>query len=265
MEEKMTDFVQIRDIKIGKGIPKICVPIVGRTTEEIFAAARSFHGIAPDVVEWRADWFEGIRDFEGTRQVLAKLRSILGNTPLLFTFRSQREGGNLAIEPDAYVTLNQKVIGTGLADLVDVEIFTGDAYASSIIQAAHRTDVKVIGSYHDFHKTPSKEEIVTRLKKMWELGADIPKIAVMPQTKKDVLILLAATEEVTSEYHRPVITMSMAQTGMISRLCGEVFGSALTFGAVGQTSAPGQISAAELREILTLIHKNLELSVNADF
>ena len=78
---------------------------------------------------------------------------------------------------------------------------------------------------------------------MQELDADIPKIAVMPQNKKDVLTLLAATEEMVSEYaDRPIITMSMAGTGLISRLCGEVFGSALTFGAVGKASAPGQFS-----------------------
>ena len=56
---------------------------------------------------------------------------------------------------------------------------------------------------------------------MQELGADIPKIAVMPRNKKDVLTLLAATEEMSSEYaDRPIITMSMAETGVISRLCG---------------------------------------------
>ena len=93
---------------------------------------------------------------------------------------------------------------------------------------------------------------------MQDLGADIPKIAVMPQNKKDVLTLLAATEEMASEYaDRPIITMSMAGTGLISRLCGEVFGSALTFGAVGKASAPGQMNASDLREILTLIDKSI--------
>ena len=55
----------------------------------------------------------------------------------------------------------------------------------------------MVVSNHDFEKTPSKEEIVARLQKMQELGADLPKIAVMPQCKKDVLTLLAATEEMT--------------------------------------------------------------------
>ena len=65
---------------------------------------------------------------------------------------------------------------------------------------------------------------------MQELGADIPKIAVMPQCKKDVLTLLEATREMAEEHaDRPIITMSMAGTGLISRLCGEVFGSATYF------------------------------------
>lgn len=49
---------------------------------------------------------------------------------------------------------------------------------------------------------------------MQELGADIPKIAVMPQSRKDVLTLLSATEEMASKYaDRPIITMSMSATG----------------------------------------------------
>ncbi len=67
---------------------------------------------------------------------------------------------------------------------------------------------------------------------MQELGADLPKIAVMPQNEKDVLVLLEATNEMFKIYaDRPIITMSMSGMGVISRLCGEIFGSALTFGA----------------------------------
>ena len=113
-------------------------------------------------------------------------------------------------------------------------------------------------SNHDFHKTPEKEEIVSRLRMMIERGADIAKIAVMPQNKKDVLTLLAATEEMYTKYaDRPIITMSMAGTGVISRLCGEVFGSALTFGAAGKASAPGQMEVEDLKTVLSLLHKSL--------
>jgi 3-dehydroquinate dehydratase (EC 4.2.1.10) len=116
--------------------------------------------------------------------------------------------------------------------------------------------VKVIMSSHDFHNTPPAEEIVRRLRKMQQLGADIPKIALMPQNKTDVLTLLTATLEMHEHYaDRPLITMSMAKTGVISRLAGEVFGSAATFGAVKKASAPGQISVSDLRIALTILHQ----------
>ena len=84
---------------------------------------------------------------------------------------------------------------------------------------------------NDCNKTPSKGDIVSRLRKMQDLGADIPKIAVMPKCKLDVLELLEATVIMSEQYAtRPIITMSMAEQGVVSRLCGEVFGSCITFG-----------------------------------
>ena len=250
--------VKVRNIEIGAGIPKICVPIVGITREEILAAAENIKSTKADVVEWRVDWYEDIFDFTKTEATMQALREVLGEMPILFTFRTSKEGGEKAIETEAYVELNQNAAKTGLVDLVDVEAFTGDDVVKAVVEIAHENGVKVIASNHDFHKTPAKEEIVSRLRKMQELGADIPKIAVMPQNKKDVLTLLAATEEMVSEYaDRPIITMSMSGTGVISRLCGEVFGSALTFGAVGKVSAPGQMGIHDLTTVLGFLHKSL--------
>ena len=250
--------VKVRNIEIGAGIPKICVPIVGVTREEILVAADNIKSTKADVVEWRVDWYEDIFDFTKTEATMQALREVLGEMPILFTFRTSKEGGEKAIETEAYVELNQNAAKTGLVDLVDVEAFTGDDAVKAVVETAHENGVKVIASNHDFHKTPAKEEIVSRLRKMQELGADILKIAVMPQNKKDVLTLLAATEEMASEYaDRPIITMSMSETGVISRLSGEVFGSALTFGAVGKVSAPGQMGIEDLTIVLGLLHKSL--------
>lgn len=250
--------VKVRNIEIGAGIPKICVPIVGVTREEILAAAETIKSTKADVVEWRVDWYEDIFDFAKTEETMKALREVLGETPILFTFRTSKEGGEKSIETETYVELNQNAAKTGLVDLVDVEAFTGDDAVKAVVETAHANGVKIIASNHDFHKTPAKDEIVSRLRKMQELGADIPKIAVMPQNKKDVLTLLSATEEMESEYaDRPIITMSMSGTGVISRLCGEVFGSALTFGAVGKVSAPGQMGIEDLTTVLGLLHKSL--------
>ena len=258
MNTETNSWVEVRGVRIGEGIPKICVPIVGTTRDEILAAAKSFESVKKDVVEWRADWFEGVFDFAQVEAVLKELRRVLGNTPILFTFRTANEGGEKAIEPAAYAELNKRAAATGLIDLVDVEAFTGDEVVRDIIESAHESGVVVVASNHDFEKTPEKDEIVRRLRKMQELDADIPKIAVMPQSRKDVLTLLSATEEMVSEYaDRPIITMSMAGTGVVSRLTGETFGSALTFGAASKASAPGQVGVHELKKVLDIIHSSL--------
>ncbi len=250
--------VKVRDIEIGAGAPKIIVPIVGKTKDEIITEAKTFDSIPVDVVEWRADWFEGVFDFAQVKDVLTDLREVLGNIPILMTFRTSKEGGEKAIDDKAYAELNLNAAKSGLVDLIDVEIFTGDAVVREIIDGAHAAGVKVVASNHDFHKTPAKSDIIYRLRKMQDMGADIPKIAVMPQNKRDVLTLLAATEEMVTDYaDRPVITMSMAGTGVISRLCGEVFGSSMTFGAAGKASAPGQMGVNDLNTVLGLLHNAL--------
>jgi 3-dehydroquinate dehydratase-1 len=250
--------VNIRGVEIGAGIPKICVPIVGVTKEEILAQAKSLQTLPVDVVEWRIDWFENVFDFDSLKDTLTDLRAALGDLPLLMTFRTSKEGGEKAIEPEAYAELNIKAAQTGLVDLVDVEVFTGDEIVSRIIREVHAAGVKIVASNHDFDKTPDKDDIVSRLRKMQDMDADIPKIAVMPRCKRDVLTLLAATEEMATDYaDRPIITMSMAGTGVISRLCGEVFGSALTFGAAGKASAPGQMGVQDLSTVLGLLHNAL--------
>ena len=104
--------------------------------------------------------------------------------PILFTFRTSKEGGEKAIETPVYVELNQKISATGYVDLVDMEAFTGDDAVKAVVEEAHKHGVKVVASNHDFDKTPAKSDIIYRLRKMQELGADIPKIAVMPQNKK---------------------------------------------------------------------------------
>ena len=247
--------IKVREIEIGAGAPKIIVPIVGVTKEDILNEAKTFDSIPVDVVEWRVDWFEHVFEFDKVEDVLKELRTVLGNIPLLLTFRTKKEGGEKAIDTKDYKDLNLRAAKTGYVDFIDVEIFTRDDVVKEIIDGAHAVGVRVIASNHDFFKTPAKSDIIYRLRKMQDMGADIPKIAVMPQSRRDVLTLLSATEEMVTDYaDRPIITMSMAGTGVISRLCGEVFGSSMTFGAAKKASAPGQMGVNDLNTVLDLLH-----------
>lgn len=256
--------VVVKNCKIGEGKTKIIVPIVAPKREDILAEASTFHSIPVDVVEWRIDLYEGVRDAAKVIETAGMLQDVLKDIPLLVTYRSAIEGGKTQEEidndlsPEAYGDLLQAVCESGKVDLVDVEIFIGDAVVKQVIDAAHANGVKVIASNHDWKGTPSQSDIVYRLRKMQDAGADIPKIAVTPTCKKDVITLLAATEEMASNFADcPLITMSMRGMGGISRMVGEALGSAMTFGAAAKASAPGQIDVKALSVVLETIHNSL--------
>ncbi|SCZ81061.1 type I 3-dehydroquinate dehydratase [Acidaminobacter hydrogenoformans] len=251
----MSKVIKVKGICIGEGAPKIIVPIVERTKEAIIQKAIALKNHPMDVVEWRVDFYDEVFNAAKVLEALQALRQVLEETPILFTFRTKKEGGEREISLENYAALNLTASQSGLIELIDVEIFSGDAFVLTLIENLHKTGVVIIGSNHDFFKTPCKEELLSRLRKMQDMGADIPKIAVMPETMSDVITLLDATREMSERYaDRPIITMSMSSKGVISRIAGEFFGSAMTFGTVGQGSAPGQIPASQLSESINMLH-----------
>ena len=179
--------VKVRNLELGNGIPAICIPNVGKTKEDILSLTRTYLGMHMDLMEWRMDWYEDVEDIAKVSELVKELRDVMGDTPLLCTFRTDKEGGVHPMSTEKYAELNKAVAATGNADIIDVEIFTGDDIVREMIDAIHASGAKVIASNHDFDKTPAKSDLIYRLRKMQDMGADIPKMAVMPQTKKDVL------------------------------------------------------------------------------
>lgn len=256
----------IRKVAIGEGRPKICVPIVAQTAQEAAAQAGEIRSLPCDLVEWRADWFSeafgagrAAKFSSGAACSIAQtarlLRETLGEIPLLFTFRTGKEGGERMIAKEDYELLNLFAAAGGLADLVDIELLTVGGSLPSLMQALHTDGVKVILSSHNFQETPSREELLRLMNEMRERGADAAKVAVMPQSEEDVLTLLAATAEMRRQHPDiPLITMAMGKLGAVSRVAGETFGSAVTFGAAGKASAPGQPNAEKLAQLLDIMH-----------
>lgn len=251
--------LRVRDVILGSGIPKICVPIIEKSEQDILAAAQKICEYNPDCIEWRLDGFEDIDSIDQVLNVLRQLREKIGNTVLLTTFRTKKEGGESDISVSDYKHLYQMLCKSTFVDMIDIEAFMEEGLLREMCNFAHDNNVYVVASNHDFLSTPGEPELVKRLMAMDAEGADLPKLAVMPQNKRDVISLLLAT----LQYHekggiKPVITMSMAGMGMISRMAGEIFESAITFAAVGKASAPGQLPIEELRNILKVIHEHYE-------
>ena len=247
--------VDIRGCRIGEGRPKVILPIVERAEAAILEKAAQFSTLQADCVEWRVDHFDDARTPGAVARCLAKLRVILKDKLLLVTFRTQAEGGQVALSPAEYRQFLELVLDTDCADLLDIEFFTAGADLPLLVEQAHTAGVPVVCSSHDFHKTPPRAELVHRMVAMQQAGADLPKLAVMPQSRTDVLELLAATAEMADLHpETPVITMSMGALGAVSRLAGEAFGSAMTFANPGQASAPGQVSLDIVNEVLDALH-----------
>ena len=244
---------KVRGLMLGNGMPKICIPLVGKDENTVLEQAKKAIKEPCHLIEWRADWFEGVEEQDRLAALLDSLRKILGDLPLLFTFRTKGEGGEKAISWPDYRDLLLYVASTGRVDLIDLEAFFNEERTPEFVGQIKESGTGVILSNHDFAGTPSDEEMAGRLTLMQEMGADVVKLAVMPEGEYDVLRLM----EVTREFHEvarvPVITMSMGRKGLLSRISGHLTGSCLSFGSAGQASAPGQIPAGELNRILTII------------
>lgn len=255
MRRKMKQ-IKIRGLVIGEGMPKICVPVIGKTKEEICVDAKKImeQEVLPDLVEWRADWFQNLQKEEQMFDTARSLRGILGEIPMLFTVRTKKEGGELELSYEAYEEILLRAARSGLADAVDVEAFFWEEKTNALIQKVKQYGVVAVASNHDFLKTPSKQDMIQRLTSMGEY-ADIAKLAVMPQSRQDVLALLEVTKEVSQKSNMcPLITMSMSKLGEVSRICGELSNSTITFACVEKASAPGQIEIGELKRSMEFVH-----------
>jgi len=224
------------------GKPKICIPIMGKDSFELkhcIAQCKKQARDCMDLAELRIDYLEHLTDPENLKTILREVKTDLGNIPLLCTLRTRQEGGEQEVSCDTYEDILSGCILSGCIDLIDIEL-------------SKEQEVSVIASMHNFKETPSGEEMYETLTHMEEY-ADIAKIAVMPNIEEDVLTLLTVSARAKKELSIPFITISMGKLGAVSRICGETFGSCITFGAGTDASAPGQIPATQLRKILELL------------
>lgn len=233
---------------------KTIVPITAKTKEQALAQAKIIaNNPDADLAEFRIDLLNFASD---TKQVIAlghELKQILGSKPVIATIRTHNEGGQLTISDADYGKTYQAYLRQPFMDMLDVEMFRDPQVVKNTVKLAHEQKVLIVMSNHDFKKTPDEAEIVQRLLKQDQLGADILKIAVMPQSKQDVFTLMNATLKVSQQSKKPLLTMSMGKFGTISRIATANMGGSFSFGMIGEASAPGQIDVTQLKQLLKTV------------
>ena len=233
---------------------KTIVPITAKTKEQAIAQAKVIAANQDaDLAEFRIDLLDFAADSKQVISLGHELKKILGDKPMIATIRTHNEGGKLTISDADYGKTYQAYLKQPFMDMLDVEMFRDQQVVKNTVKLAHDKKVLIVMSNHDFQKTPSEDEIVKRLLKQDQLGADILKIAVMPQSKQDVFTLMNATLKVSQQSKKPLLTMSMGKLGTISRIATANMGGSFSFGMIGEASAPGQIDVTQLKQFLKTV------------
>ncbi|MCK4937471.1 MAG: type I 3-dehydroquinate dehydratase [Methanosarcinales archaeon] len=231
-------MVRIGQVDLGRE-PGI-VAAVGSDALDMAKRARS---MGANIIEVRLDLL-GIRDIDEAAALLEDLKEQVG-LPIIATNRCIREGGQWnGSEADRIELLISTIDGT---DAVDVELSA--PLHSKVVDAAKSAGKTIIISSHDFTTTPSTDVMQSTMAQARDAGADISKLAVTPASIDDILRLL----EVTKHAVFPVCTIAMGQLGAHTRVVAPLYGSVLTYGAVDEAVAPGQLKIDELKHMLELL------------
>lgn len=259
------ETLNIKNIVLQAGRPKVAVPLVSQLPQEIIAECEHAAMLPCDLIEWRADsYLSGLTDLEEVLQtkefyldflkILDDLEYIAGDKPLIFTLRSVEQGGMLQLSQAQKAEIYQLVAQSGLAGLIDVELPMAAQSAEDIceesglslreqIDEIHAFGGKVICSYHEFDRMLSPEEILEKIQIMQAAGADVFKIAAMAVTKEDAENLLKTTAFLHQNGIGPLVMMAMGEWGKTTRVAAGRYGSCITFAAGQEASAPGQVDA----------------------
>lgn len=243
-----------------KELPYICTPLTGKTTNEIILEVTNIVSKKPDMLEWRVDFFSDINNPDRILTTLQEIYDHSNGLPLLFTIRSQKEGGQeIPLNDNQVVELLSEVCKSEFVDLIDYEVANNLEHIKHLREVSKKYSKKLVLSHHNFEDTPTKAEIINHLSTMAFHNADVAKVAYMPKNHQDVMNLLNATRDAKEILDIPLITISMGDIGVMSRVLGWVYGSVLTFAVGEKSSAPGQISIEALQEMIGMVKKTQKM------
>jgi 3-dehydroquinate dehydratase type I len=221
----------------------ICIPI---TTAETGAAIemRERAALLADLVEFRID-----RMRSPEMEKLLAVRRI----PVIVTNRRREEGGGFAGTEKERVAFLVEAARLG-ADYVDIETETAPVLKEELLRVCALGETKRIASWHDFSGTPPPAFLQKKLEDCMADGPDIVKIVTHANDAADVLRVLELIPYVRQK-GQAVIAFCMGEKGIISRIIAPLLSSAISYCPLEpeEASAPGQLTAGRMREILSVL------------
>ncbi len=243
-------MIQIRDVSIGEGKPKISVSVCGAdeitVRETAYQAAQS----PAEIIDWHADTFENWKNDDALIRMLKIIRMAIGDKVLLFTFRTNEEGGNVSVKDEEYIHTLKIAVDSRLIDILDVECCVSEYRATELISYAHQKNVPVLGFNHSFNKVLNIGELEYRVRYMQKLGADIAMIVVLPLRKRDTMKLLNTTWDLCEDLDFPLAIIGQGDMGKYTRVLAEFYGTCMTSGVLNAEEGSGEIDVYRLSELI---------------
>lgn len=217
--------------------PKICVSIPAFTDTQTMSQIQKLD--APDLIEIRFDF--RVEDID-----VKKIREAT-NIPLIGTNRRQDQGGFANEIEEKRVSLLEKASKAGY-QYIDIAITTPNI--DKIIESFKKKGSKVIVSYHDFQKTPTRDTIQEVYLEAKEKGATLVKIIGTAIEPKDNMVYLNFLNENPGN-----ISFGMSQHGVTSRVMSPLLGGEFTYASAeeGKESASGQLTLNQMKQLYRLL------------
>ena len=221
-------------------LPRVCVAVTASDASELVEKASALSRDNP-FMEFRLDYISK------PSLALPKIKQFLDShagTVVIATCRRAASGGKFRGSMASQLDILCKASSAG-CQLVDVELQTAQKTKPAQLQKLRARSALIL-SFHDFRGTKKLDETLT---KMRAFPADFYKVVSTATTLSDNLTMIQFLSRQADNHS--LVGACMGEQGIISRVLGVRAGSVFTFAsaASGEETAPGQISAQELRNV----------------
>ncbi len=140
----MSRICKVKDILIGEGIPKVCVPVISDNHQAIITDLIRLKDLEIDLIELRIDYFKDLLNHQKLNELFKMIASLEIKQALILTYRSVKEGGLGNLSYEEYINLYSLALESGAFDIYDVELSSGTNTIITLNNMIHESNRKVI-------------------------------------------------------------------------------------------------------------------------
>jgi 3-dehydroquinate dehydratase/shikimate dehydrogenase len=225
-------------------LEKMCVAIQGRSPAELLdraeEAVKHFK-----FIELRLDLLTKPANAPAyLKQFLREHKDVTA----IATCRRKAHGGEFDGPLAAQLEILTKAAQAG-CQIIDLEVESAEEAKAAQLSKLRTCGAALLVSFHDHSRTKGLEQAADRIERF---KPDYVKVVSTARTLADNLAVLKLIEDRSLGSH--IVAIGMGEEGLVSRVLGPRAGGAFTFAAYaeGSETAPGQITAAALRDIYRL-------------